>query len=212
MQQYQDPHSSPPVRMAPPSDYHDISAGQVISSWPKVIGIIAIVFGALGAVNGVMGFMGQFVAEKVIDIVPTGQREAFEATKDLRIWVFLDYLVRLALGVVLIVGGSKLVGRKPGSARILRAWSWLKILASVYSVAIAWQAIPTQIAVMQQDPNMQSSGLSTAMLEFILKLGFVAFLLWCIALPVFLLIWFARRTIKDEIRGWSEAVAAERGY
>lgn len=212
MQQYQDPHSSPPVRMAPPSDYRDMPAAQANSGWPKVIGIIAIVFGALGTVNGVMGFVGQFVAEKIIDIVPASQREALEATKELGNWYILDYLVRLVLGVVLIVGGAKLVGRKPGSARILRAWSWLKILASVYSVAVAWQGIPAQVAAMQQDPNMQRSGMSTAMLEFILKLGFVAFFLWCIALPVFLLIWFARRTIKDEIRGWGEAVAAERGY
>ncbi len=51
-----------------------------------------------------------------------------------------------------------------------------------------------------QDPNLAVIG-TTAMQGFA-AVGVVFALLWGLALPVFMLIWFARRTIKEQVAQW----------
>ena len=61
----------------------------------------------------------------------------------------------------------------------------------------------TQFEAMQQDPN--TPGNFGSILSTMGLAGAILGVLWSWALPVFMLIWFARPAIRREVKGWGSA-------
>jgi hypothetical protein len=201
MQDFQESEPIQPARMAPPSDTQPYLQPQR-PGWPKAIGVIAIILGVLGLLQGLFGVIGQLFAEKIAAMMPEEQRAGMQVSAEWKLWMVLDAAARVALGILLIVGGAKLARRNRAGIRLCRTWAVLKILVVGYATVIGLLSMESQMAAMRDTPGFQQSGLSPQMMEAVIKIGVAAVALWGIALPIFLLIWFARRSVKEEALRW----------
>ncbi len=106
-------------------------------------------------------------------------------------WSVFASVVGLALVILLFVGALRLLRRQASGARLCALWSW---------IIIPWTIIATVITlVIQLNAPAPSGGpgqqIGTAILTVI---GTVIGLV----LPVFMVIWFSRATIKSQVAQW----------
>ena len=106
-------------------------------------------------------------------------------------WAVFASVVGLALVILLFVGAVGLLRRQASGARLCALWSWL---------TIPWTIIATVITlVLHFDAPVPSGGqgeqIGTAIVTVIVALIELV-------LPVFMVIWFARATIKSQVAQW----------
>lgn len=193
-----EPRMSP---VAPPTRPGAAWAVPAESSWPKVIGIIAIVLGSLGILGGVYGVFTPQLLGFFESLMPPGQEGGFEALEQHAGWTVATSLVGMAVAALLLVGGIGLAKRRPGSVAMCRVWSVLKIVLVLVNSAVAYRLMLTQFDAMgQSGPGAMPMGPGFG--KVIAMFGVVVGLAWGWALPVFLLIWLGRGKIKAETSGW----------
>ncbi len=173
-----------------------------------MIGVIAIVLGALGCLQGLWSVVGSLVSDAFLSMMPANAMPEMEAMQDVlrraRPGTIVLGLLVLAVAVLLIVGGARLLGRRPQGARLLVTYAWLRLPVVLLSAGFAYWQQKAMFEAMQQ---MQGGGGMPANLSGAMAFGQAAFVaLWGAAWPVFLLIWFGRGKIKDEVAGWSSGV------
>ncbi|MHC5113503.1 MAG: hypothetical protein ACYTGP_03635 [Planctomycetota bacterium] len=177
-------------------------------AWPIVIGIIGIVFGALGAFGGCLSAGMTAFAGTLADMMPPGQEATFAALEQYGPVLIGMYLGALVLAVLLLVGGIGLVRRRPWSIPTCIAWAILKMAFVIFAAFVNYLNSRAQLEATQQqfesDPNMPSINFPDWLVESASMIAGVFGLLWGWALPVFMLIWFARRNVKEHIRSWGE--------
>jgi hypothetical protein len=143
--------------MAPPTDYQEPFLQPQSSNWPKIIGIIAIVFGAVASLFGVLGLLAQLMVDKLAEVVPDEQKEAMTASMQNQGMNILSTALQLGAAVLLIVGGVKLLGRKRSGVSICRAWAVLKILVVILASVISYSAVKAQMEMIQNDPELANA-------------------------------------------------------
>jgi hypothetical protein len=172
------------------------------SKWPTVIGIIAIVIAALGLLANACGVVSLFFAGTMFrrTVLPGMPPELFQ----IRPGLVVIQLVRFAMAVALLIIGIGLLQRRPRSARWVNPWAVLAIVVSVIGGYIEFRAQQDNFAIMATHGGMPPGGPGPGFGFF---MGFAAAgavfnaVLRC-AFPVFLLVWFARRKIKEEVSTW----------
>ena len=203
------PQMPPPTPMTPPTDFHPKP-----SSWPMVIGVIAIVFGSLAALGGCMGLGWPLVAGLFTSVMPEEQAEMMDATTALMPLMMVSSGLGMPVAIVLLIGGIGLTKRKAGSPKTCKIWAGLKMLLVVYSSIVAYLVQQAQMEAMQrmleEDPNASAAmpGFFGTFMAIIAPLTLVFGILWGWALPIFMLIWFSRRKIKAEIAQWGQPANA----
>ena len=183
------------------------------TGWPKTVGIIAVVFGALGTLQGFCGLLSTAMLpmlERFGGNLPPqpgspsfGQQMAAaseQASRNLP-----STIVVTLLAAWLLFGGIRLLSRKPGCRTILMAWACCKIVLSIVMVMLNYDLGLEQLRTAPAQQGMPPGFLETmeSLYPFLIGLS----VLWSAALPVFLLIWFSRRSIKEEVATWSTAPA-----
>ena len=101
---------------------------------------------------------------------------------------------------MLLVGGVQLIRRRPSAAYWCVTWSILKMIMTV--------ATAVTTAAMQRDQFEAMGGPSAAMGPMLIVFSFVFGLLWGWALPVFMLVWFSMRWVRQQVADWRETPAA----
>jgi hypothetical protein len=176
------------------------------STWPTVIGIIAIVFGSLAALQGcfgaVMSAIMRPLARKIEGSMPEGQATGMEAIVQFAPWLVAGSIVAVCLAVILLVGGVMVTRRRPGAVKVCLTWATLKMLYAVPYSLLQYHINKVQFEALQNDPNMPAGGAMTRLFDMIGIFAVVFGLLWLWALPVFMFIWFGRSRIREEIAGW----------
>lgn len=71
--------SFPSSPSAPPVNPGQIDFDPEPPSWPKVIGIISIVWGSLGVICNACGLFGQMAGDAFVNMAPPEQREQLKA-------------------------------------------------------------------------------------------------------------------------------------
>lgn len=193
--------------MTPPIDAGEIP--QQPSAWPKVIGVITIIFGSLAILQGCVGAVSSLFMSSLSAIVPAEQAAVYDAMEDLKPWMIIGAVLALGLGILLLVAGIGLVRRRAWSPTACMVWAGIKMVFVVGYTILGDMAQQAQFEamqeMMQQDPNMPAA-MPAMMGSFMQVFGvftIVLGILWGWALPVFLLIWFARSKIKAEVAGWA---------
>jgi amino acid transporter len=204
MQHFDEPQTPSGPAMAPPTDYQEPFLQPQSSNWPKIIGIIAIVFGAVASLFGVLGLLAQLMVDKLAEVVPDEQKEAMTASMQNQGMNILSTVLQLGAAVLLIVGGVKLLGRKRSGVSICRAWAVLKILVVILASVISYSAVKAQMEMIQNDPELANAQMPQGFFDAAAGFGMACGALWGFALPVFMLIWFSRGKIKHEVAEWSE--------
>jgi len=182
------------------------------TTWPKTIGIIAMIFGVLGGLNSLMticvGCFPEFFAK--LSQLPPDFYDKWRA------FMLISGFGILFLGCLLFFGGLFLTLRKRLASTILKIWAGLKIVVGVVGTYFSYVMQQEQIPLMleSQKKIMESAGASAAagaedmmgmissITEIATMVGMVLGLVWLMVLPTFMLIWFIRPKIRKEIAGW----------
>lgn len=195
-----EPRTPPPLQSSPPP--------AKTSKWPTTIGIIALVFGILGLLGSLVGIANPFLISIQMDnAVQQGiaDREVVDAyVAEFSRFQWIAVPIGFVLGAILTIGGILLLKRKPAGSLALRAWSVLKILGGGFLLYKGAVLSGKQFGLLV---GGNAAGTSQAEMigdisSIFTKVVVLFQGLWLIALPLFLLIWFGRSKIREEISGW----------
>jgi len=181
------PPHAPPVRPTAPISH-------TRTSWPIWIGIFLCIFGGIGLLQRLFGTI--FMA--IMPLLPLPP----EATVTGTLWVFglALSIVGLPLSVVHLLAGIQTLRRRP-SARF-----WV-VFFFIYAVVMLVPNAVYQYASMQHQfqQTSQQGGSAAGMAAFgagvslaVIAISIVIALIW----PSFLMIWYSRADIREEIRDW----------
>ncbi len=189
---------APPVRPGP------IGVAPKPPSWPTVIGVIAIAFGALGAFGGLWGIAAPFFMDAMGRFMPQGDA-GIESFREHAVHSAIYSGVATCLAVLLIVGGAHLVRRRTSSVRLLRVYAVLRIPEAIWGTVLTWYAQRGQFEAMQQQGG---PAMPAALTEIIMLFTILLTITWALAMPAFLLIWFARARVREDVARWFKAPTA----
>lgn len=194
---------SPPIDPVTQGDSPDQQ-----STWPKVIGIIAIVLGICGLGCTCIQAGSQFMMERFLAMAEQGNMPREDLAKlELQAELLRDFMaltlslaiVGLALAGWLLINGIGLTMRKGWAGRSCMLWSIAKALFVFGSVGVAlyMAGVTTK--------RMDEAGITLTPFEQTMQtLNPLIFGVWGLVLPVFLMIWFSRWKIRNEVSSWSE--------
>ena len=191
------PQSEP---SAPPMQPTDVVPGSVPTSWPTVLGILAIVFGGFGILGGVWGFVYPLVAGRFAEMFPPVQAQLMQQLDEWSGWTTAMSIISLMVASLLLFGGMSLVKRRHRAAPILFIWSILKTVLVFGGVGLQL-SMQTQI-MDQATAQLQTVPGGKAIMVGSVAIGLACGLIFQLAGPVFLLVWFRRRAIKEEVATW----------
>ena len=195
--------NSPESLYAPPGTDPRLPEIPDGGSWAKVIGVLSIVFGGGALLVGVIGVVGQNFALQQYEIMGIST----EMLGRHALFINVVPIISLALGFLLLLGGILLVMKKSVSRPILLAWAILKIAFALWQaplgLAFQKEIIPLQQKMLAKgDPKAPDIG---GIMETLGPMIQIISVLWLCALPIFMLIWFMRTRIRDQVAGWAIA-------
>lgn len=165
------------------------------SKWPAVIGIIAIVWAALG----LLGAIGGLASTGLIDFsgpqMPKGR-----AAEMLKSWTWMSSVIGLVLGALLLATGIGLLSRRRWSRKTGMAWAITNLPLVLAGTFVTNRMMESTFETMSQDPNL--AGMPAGIARASAGLGFAVGICWGWAIPLFLLIWLLRGKIKAEMATW----------
>jgi hypothetical protein len=188
----QDP-VDPPI--APPTFAGPVPVEPPRSKWPTVLGIIAIILAGIG----LLSIVGQFIAQQIPQPSTAATQPAYpEPPAGVQAIMTPSWLVVSAL---LLVGGIGLLNRRRWSVRALIVWAIGDVVFTLAGTVGTLINLPTfQQQMRQQNAGMPpgAGGMFEAIFIGAMCFGSVV----GFAPPIFALVWFRRRKIKDEVAGW----------
>jgi len=192
------PSVTPPTQPGPlakPALYGP--GGSVPPVWPTVIGVIAAVLGSLDVLGGIWAALTPVLLKRLLaNVAADPNMPQFNAQ-----WAVISGVVAIALGVFLIIVGAGIAKRAPWSPKAARTWSIVKIVYALASVIIGF-------SMQQQVASATTTTAGPGMTMMIQPSDFMVWgmcfgLVWGWALPVFLLIWFSRPSVKQQVSTWT---------
>jgi hypothetical protein len=191
----QEPIEPPPVPLAaPPTRAGAIPIEPPRSTWPTVLGIIAIVL----AVLGLLSLLGQAVM-LVVPHPPAASQPAYPEPPAVVKAIVTPMWA--ALSVLLLVGGIGVANRRRWSARALVGWAIGDVVLTLVGLGGTLMSMPAvQQQMSQQNAGMPPGFGGVFMVGLMVAMCFGA--AFGLVPPVFALVWFGRRKIKDEVAGW----------
>jgi len=179
----QPPYAQPdlPPELVPPGEP---------SKWPLVIGIISIAWAVIKASCIGIGQLSQVIFR-------ANPRMPHDFPAWLTAYSIGVSMVTLGIAAVLLVGGVLLLKRRPAARPLHIAFACMEIpllcLGAVMSVVLMGQMnLPT--------------GPGTEVAKAMMPVFVVCSIVIWIAYPVFLLIWFLRRKVRQEVASWRTGV------
>jgi len=183
----------------PPREPGALSMPPRPSAWPTVLGVIAIVLGAVGALGGCLGSLAPLLMKTLAGALPPGQPTGLESYEKWGFWIVLIQVIMMCLAGLLLAAGIGLVKRHRWGVTAACTWAVLKIVFVLVNVIPAYLMQQDQFdAMTRQGFPAMGGGFFTVFGTLTIAVG----VLWGWALPVFFLVWFARATIKAETADW----------
>lgn len=185
--------------------------------WPTVLGVIAIVVGALGLLaNAVaalsIGVMGAVMGGMFSGVKTAGSagpekaiQGAMDAMQKYKPLLILIAVAGVVLAGLLITGGVMLLARRRASAPVMRGWSIARLVVAAGGAAVNFMMQREQFAVMANDPSLTSSpggGMAATMFGVMPLVGALFALLIGWSVPIFMLVWFALPSVRAEVARW----------
>lgn len=195
---------------APPT-MQEQSDVQMASTWSKVIGIISIILGGLGALSALwqiiapflMGTMGAFFSK----MNPQGA-DPFIGMKQWQIPMVIVGVGLLGIAIMLLIGGVQVLSNKQAGMVMLKRWAFAKIGFSVIAIAVGMMTQMAQMQAAMDQANTSTPG-SGAVAKSAMMIGMVIGLFfgiaWAWAYPIFILFWFNKKNIREEISTWESS-------
>jgi len=186
-----------PPATAPPSEMGDLVPQR--SGWPTAIAVSAIVVASLGLAGGCCGMLSPLMTDYFMGMAASGNMsqeliDSMQAAQPPIVWIMSASLIGLALASLLLTGGIGLARRRAGGIGLCKIWAWISIPWTMISlVAAAYFQLRVPAEARQMGAGFQYFGLAFgACYGLTIGIGF----------PVFMLLWFSRAKIKDEVAAW----------
>jgi hypothetical protein len=200
-QQWSSPEGSP--MMSPPSSGEPM-AEERATKWPTVIGIIGIILASLGLICTCPGFFslqlqrwGNDMAAQSGQANPVGEAQ-LKAAEQFHIFTLGLLAVGLFVTLWLLIGSISLLRRRRAARTHMIGWAMASLLTMALNVAL-------QIVLFQSasaELTRMGEGHLAAQLWIGVVIGAVFGILFGVALQTFVLIWFSRRKIVEEVATW----------
>jgi hypothetical protein len=199
--------STPQIPTNIPPTFTSVST-PTTERWPGVVGYIAVIFGIAGVLQSGCGMAASIFSRQMYElgarIAPqsVAQFEIQQAVNDSHQWMNAALsLLSMLVAVMLLVGGVQLLRRCSSCATLLRAWAGAKLILALLLAGAGWIQFASSLEAMQA---AQSQGLpSPAVMRGFGLIGMAITLLWHWALPIFMLIWFSRGSIRASVERWN---------
>jgi small-conductance mechanosensitive channel len=173
-------------------------------AWPKVIGIISIVWGSLGVFCNACGLIGQAGGSFFLNMMPPAQQEQMKAQMAAGgVAQIAVYALASLLAAMLIVAGVLVLKRNILGRTLHLVYGVLAIILTIIGTLVALGGVQAQLAAMANDPNLPAAQAAGARMG--VYIGLVIGVCIGIAYPAFCLIWFMmKRTHRDMTGGFSQ--------
>jgi len=200
--------STSDISSVPPTVAGELPPKPIV--WPKTLGIIFIVFGVLGIMQGCFGVLSLLVFGAVSDALPEEQAQMMSFMDSLKPWIITAGVIAFIVAVMLLAAGIGVVSRKVWSRKLALMWAGTKMVFVVANSLLSYTAQKAQFEDMQEmmasDPNAASA--MSFFGQLMMWMGvfmIIVTIIWGWALPVFTLIWFSRKKVRMEVASWGEA-------
>lgn len=213
------PPQAPPMPGAPPTAPGELRHWKSEPSWPMAIGIIAIVFGVGGVLVSGYGVLSAFMFAEFSAWVPQAPddptRTMFDAMARWKYPLAIASGFGVPVACVLLAGGVLLVRRRPAARTVILIWAALRALQGTVATIVQALAQRDQMQAMEasmaaQGPGGPPPGFFGTMSQVVVIATLVFGLLWVIALPTFMAIWFTRPGVLATVKKWRARDQARR--
>ncbi|MCH7701510.1 MAG: hypothetical protein IID37_07460 [Planctomycetes bacterium] len=186
--------------MSPPIEPEALGSGTPPPAWHKPIGVIAIVFGSLGMLGGCSGLFYPKLMEMMASNVPREMEEQFKVAEDFAGWTIASSLAGLVAAAALLAAGIGVLKQRRWGITTARVWAVAKMVVVAATSVLTYQILQESTAAMLRTQGTQAMppGFMSAVGAMSIGMG----IMWGWALPVFLLIWFGRRKIRQDVAAW----------
>lgn len=191
----------PTIGAAPPTMPGTL--GPRRTTWPSVLGVITIVLGSLGILSGLWTAVSPLFADLFVGLVPGGQSGMESVASYAWLMVALGVMTMGRAGLE-IMAGVAVYRRRGGARRLVFAWAWVAIVLSFVGAIATYLMQMEQFRVMSEKGMPMPAGLSGVIGVF----SAVIAVAWGCLFPVFALVWFSRRVIREEVRAWAAGAGA----
>ena len=190
------PFAAQPMNIYPaPGSYGGVYAGQQARkpSWPTVVGIISL---CVAGLFGLMTIVGLLM--NVLGLGNVQQRQMMANMPDsFKTNQWLSGLFTIATYVVLAIGGVMLLKRRRAARTLHVAYALMGILMAIVGLVV----MITMMNHMPLPPNAPPQ--AQAMLKPIMAIGAIFGMVFALAYPTFVLIWFTRPKVAQHIQTWT---------
>jgi len=160
--------------------------------WPIVIGVLSIAFGGVGVLFYAFRLA---VAGSDLGSFDTGQDSAYAA--GVTTGYLIGSILPLLLSLWLTIAGIGVTMRRPGAVRWMRGWAITKtVLCCIGGTCLG---IGLMMASSSGQVPTQLGGQGTIGMAWMIVIFGVA---WVLFWPVFVLIWFGRAKVQNDIERW----------
>lgn len=181
------------VAQAPPTQPGTGHADALPSTWPTVLGIVCLILGGLGLAGGMCGLTMSVLGSSMASAQGAGN----EMSGRMLAFTAVGTVFQMALSAGLLVSGIGVLRQRSWGVLASKIWAIAKIIVSGVSLVVQMAlGISTDVLA---DSGMNWSEESIRVMTWLF--GGIG-LIWALILPVFVLVWFARPVIKQEIADW----------
>ena len=171
--------------------------------WPKVIGIIAIVFGSAGVLMNIVTAFFPLMQRMLPPEAQAAQGITPEFIERWGTYQIVSPIVMAAIALILLVGGIQLLRRRRKSRSIIYAWSVVKLIAGAVGAWIGAKMQADIFANLREVTDGPEAEIVNSMTSSVGSIALVIGIIWIALLPVFMLIWFSLPATKREVARWS---------
>jgi len=191
-----------------PPTYGEPDFGTEPAAWPKVVGIISIVWASLGLICNGCTAVSALVQPMIINMVPPEQQQQMQQQMAGQNVVFniVIGVIGIILSVLLLYAGIQTLRYRWAGRMLHLAWAVLAVIIGIVGSIIGFGMMKDQVAAqmqqIQNDPNMAAQ--AQQMQGGIEAFAYVIFgctVLFSLAYPVFILIWFGLIKTRPEQMG-----------
>ena len=202
----------PPLEGAPPTYADPTMIPERRSSWPTVVGTVSIVLGALGILMyGCCGTFGTILGPTMVGMAPPGEIDPvtmaqMDVIKRYMVFSVAANVFAAGLSVLLLVTGIGAVRRRTWSAKSHVGWAIARLLFIIPHNALSYFMNKEMFEAMQKAASDSGSPMTPGLNTIMASLGVVGIIIgvaWAAIWPVFILIWYSRGKIKDEVGIWA---------
>ena len=176
-------------------------------AWNKVIGIMGIVFGTLALLQMITAPLMMGFTRRTMEASVTDEAKLEEYMAALTSLSVTSSIVLGLIAALLVIGGILLLKKSKIAPMLLMSWAVLKVAAGAFFNYKNYHLMQTQFELLSGDMGTSEMGAAEAEIfnnvtQISATIGLVGGMIWLMAFPIFILVWFNRRKVKQDIAGW----------